>query len=264
MAASSQGFEPRASLYDSLNESLRFEEFIEVDDVSVIAIRMFFRELGTLHLVDEYVLPTLRAPDSSIFAAVKDRPWPPWGHGSKNIVAFTQVHQIAENSYAVGPVRVQPSQAANIGLRAALYKEAIESLAKEKEAEVNYLVIEGSVLTDQLLTSVGFQRTPDLVQTDDAKYFFYRANCVELLAQLQLNNVSVPELLTLQVNPVIIEKNASFQAIMDWAVLRELVPIWFGGFHESIPGGTPPPPLPPPDPCIVEGPLEGIGPLDRA
>jgi hypothetical protein len=248
MAVSSEGPEPRASLYDTLNDSLRFEEFTEVDDVSAIAVRMFFRELGLSHLVDEYVLPTFKTPDSSIFAAVKDRPWPPWGHGSKSIVALAQIHPIAENSYAMGPIRVRPSQAANIGLRAALYKESIESLTKEEKAEVNYLVIEGSALTDQILTSVGFKRTPDLVQTDDARYFFYSANCLELLTHLRLNRVSVPELLTLQVDPGIIEKNALFQAVLDWAFLREMESIWRGGLHEGIPGG-----VAPPDPCIVEG-----------
>jgi hypothetical protein len=253
MAASAEGPKPLASLYDTLNDSLRFEEFTELDDVSVIATRSFFRELGLPHLVDEYVLPTFKAPGSSIFAAVKDRPWPPWGHGSKSIVAFAQLHTIAGDSYAMGPIRVRPQQAANIGLRAALYKEAIESLTKQEKAEVNYLVIEGSALTHQILTSVGFKRTPDLVQTDDAKYFFYSANCLELLTHLKLNHVSVPELLTLQVDPGIVEKNALFQAVLDWAFLREMAPIWRGGLQEGIPGG-----VAPPDPCIVEGIEDGL------
>jgi hypothetical protein len=253
MAASAESAKPRASLYDTLNDSLRFEEFTEIDDVSVIATRMFFRELGLPHLVDEYVLPTFKTAGSSIFAAVKDRPWPPWGHGSKSIIAFAQTLSIADKSYAVGPVRVRPQQASNIGLRAALYKETIESLTKEDKAEVNYLVIEGSALTDQLLTSVGFKRTPELVQTDDAKYFFYSANCVELLTHLKLDRASVPELLTLQVDPGIVEKNALFHAVLDWAFLREIVPIWRGGLQEGIPGG-----VAPPDPCLVEGLEDGL------
>jgi hypothetical protein len=237
----------RTTPYDKLNDSLRFEEFAELDDVSMIGMRTFFREIGAPHLFDEYVLPTFKAPDSLIFAAVKDRPWPPWGHGSQRVAAFVQAHAIADDSYALGPVLVRRTLAANIGLRASLHKEALESLSREKDTRVNYLVVDGSVLTHQLLTSVGFKRTDDLVQTDVAKYFFYSADCKELLKQLRISDVSLPELLTLQVAPEVIEKSALFHAVMDWAAAWEMIPIWRGGLHESIPGGAPPPPA-----CEVE------------
>jgi len=247
MAESSEGPGARTTIYDALNDRLRFEEFAELDDVAMIGMRTFFREIGVPHLFEEYVLPTFKGPDSLIFAAVKDRPWPPWGHGSQTVVAFVQAHMIADNSYALGPVLLRNELAANIGLRASLYKEALESVSRQGKAEVNYLVIEGSVLADHILTSAGFKRTADLVQTDDAKYFFYSADCQELLKHLQLSNVSLPELLTLQVAPEVIERNALFLAVMDWASYRELLPIWLGGLHESIPGGAPPPPA-----CEVE------------
>jgi hypothetical protein len=250
MSGSSEAPKTRATIYDALNDSLRFEEFAELDDVAMIGMRRFFREIGVPHLFEEYVIPTFKGPDSLIFAAVKDRPWPPWGHGSQTVAAFVQAHAIAENSYALGPVLLRSELAANIGLRAALYKEALEGLSRQGKAEVYYLVIEGSVLTDQILTAAGFKRTADLVQTDEAKYFFYHADCQELLKQLQLSDSSVPELLTLQVAPPVIERSALFLGVMDWAAFRELLPIWRGGLHESIPGGVPDPP--PPPACEVE------------
>jgi len=249
MTESSEVPEARTTIYDTLNDRLRFEEFAELDDVATIGVRTFFREIGVPHLFEEYVLPTFKGPDSLIFAAVADRPWPPWGHGSQTVVAFVQAHAISENSYAVGPVLLRNEMAANIGLRASLYKEALESLSRQGKAEVNYLVIEGSVLADHLLTSAGFKRTADLVQTDEAKYFFYNADCQEVLKYLQLDKVSLPELLTLQVAPEIIDRNTMFLAAMDWISYRELLPIWRGGLREGIPGGVPPPP---PPTCEVE------------
>ena len=250
MAENSQAPKVRATIYDALNDKLRFEEFSELDDVAVIGMRIFFREIGVPHLFEEYVIPTFKGPGSLIFAAVKDRPWPPWGHGSQSVNAFVQAHAIAENSYAVGPVLLRNELAANIGLRAGLYKEALESLSRQAKAEVNYLVIEDLVLTDHVLTSAGFKRTANLVQTDEAKYFFYSADCQELLKNLLLSDVSLPELLTLQVAPQVIDRNTLFFGAMDWAAFRELLPIWRGGLHESIPGGVPPPP---PPGCEVEG-----------
>lgn len=252
MAESSEGPGVRTTIYDALNDRLRFEEYAELDDVALIGVRTFFREIGVPHVFEEYVLPTFKGPDSLIFAAVKDRPWPPWGHGSQTVAAFVQAHAIADSSYALGPVLLRNELAANIGLRASLYKEALESLSRQGKAEVNYLVIEGSVLTDHILTSAGFKRTADLVQTDEAKYFFYNADCQELLKYLQLSDISQPELLTLQVASVAMERNTLFHATLDWASYRELLPIWRGGLHESIPGGAPPPP-----PCEVERPGEG-------
>ena len=228
MTESSDESVSRTTIYDALNDSLRFEVFAELDEVTMIGLRTFFREIGIPYHFTEYVLPTFKGPDSLIFAAVKDRRWPPWGHGSQTVFAFVQAHAIADNSYALGPVLLRKEVAANLGLRASLYKEALESLSRERKAAVNYLVIEGSVLTDHILTSAGFKRTADLVQTDEAKYFFYSADCKELLNHLQVGEVSMPEVLGLRVAPAVIEQNALFHSVMDWAAYREMLPIWRG------------------------------------
>lgn len=230
------------SVYDQENDAVRLDNFCELDTAVAVAMRSFFRKIGSPHLFEERILPTLEIEDSMIFAAVRDRPWPPWGHGSRRISALIQIHPVGNNSFGLSPIYVRPEEASNLGLRAALFKEAIESLSQRPKAEVNYLVIEGSVLTDRVLSSVGFKRSDDLVQTEAARYFFYRADARALLDQLQLTKVSIPELLSHRVADSVLERNALYQGVLDWSRTRETIPIDGGSFDASLPGGVPPSP----------------------
>ncbi|MGW8392447.1 hypothetical protein [Pseudoduganella sp. HUAS MS19] len=242
-SSTSKGQAPHpATLYDQCNDAVRVDNFNELDDAAAVAMRSFFRKLGAPHLYEERVLPTLKTAESSIFAAVRDRPWPPWGYGSRRIVAMIQVHPVGNNSFGLSPAYVRPEEAANIGMRAALYKEVLESLEQRPDAEINYLVVEGAVMTDHVLTKYGFQPSKDLVQTEDARYFFYRAPVRSVLDNLGLANVSIPELLAHKVEAKILEANALFQGVLDWARLRELITIDGGSFDASLPGGVPPSP----------------------
>lgn len=230
------------SLYDKGNDAVRMDSFCELDDAVAVALRSFFRKLGAPHLFEERVLPTLKVQDSNIFAAVRDRPWPPWGHGSRRICAMIQVHPIGNRSYGLSPLYVRSEDAANLGLRAALYKEMLENLSQHAKAEVNYLVVAGSVLTDRILRSVGFVSGNDLVVTEEARYFFYRADAGDLLERLHLNKVGIPELLSHKVEATVLEKNAVFQGTLDWGRFREIIPIDGGSFDAALPGGVPPSP----------------------
>src|SRR5947209_19805186 len=111
MSTGSEDSPGTSSLYDKGNDAVRVDNFSELDDAAAVALRSFFRVIGAPHLYEERVLPTLRATESSIFAAVRDRPWPPWGHGSRRIIALAQVHQIANNSYGISPLYVRPEEA---------------------------------------------------------------------------------------------------------------------------------------------------------
>jgi len=234
--------QPSPGLYEKGNDAVRVDSFSELDDATVVALRSFFRKLGAPHLVDERVLPTLKSPEGMIFAAVRDRPWPPWGYGSRRVVSLVQAHSIGKRSYGIGPVYVRPEESSNIGLRAALYKELLEALGREAKAEVNYLVVQGSVITAQVLTSVGFTKSQDLVVTEDDRYAFYRADATDLLGRLQLRDASVPELLSHKADPRIFERNALFQAVLEWGRYREVIPIDGGSFDAALPGGVPPTP----------------------
>jgi hypothetical protein len=234
--------EPKPKLYDKGNDAVRVDSYCELDDAVAVALRSFFRKLGVPHLFDERVVPTLKSPDSTIFAAVRDRPWPPWGHGSRRIIAMMQAHSIGQRSYGLSPLYVRFDEVSNIGLRAALYKETLENLARQGQAEVNYLVIEGSVLTNRILSSVGFERGDDLVVTEESRYYFYRADAQALLKQLHLDEVSIPELLTHKANERIFDQNVLFQAVLEWGRFREIIPIDGGSFDAALPGGVPPTP----------------------
>jgi hypothetical protein len=234
--------EPAPDLYGKGNDAVRVDSYNELDDTIAVAMRSFFRKLGAPHLFEERVLPTLRAPEAIVFAAVRDRPWPPWGHGSRRIVSLVQAHSIGQRSYGLGPLYVRPEETSNIGLRAALYKEMLESLGRQARAEVNYLVIEGSVLTAHVLEQAGFARSKDVVVTEDARYAFYRTDAQALLQNLGLLEVSVPELLTHEADRKVLERNALFQAVLEWGRFREVVPIDGGSFDASLPGGVPPTP----------------------
>lgn len=255
MSSSQDKPEKPPSLYDKSNDAVRMDSFSESDDATTVALRSFFRKLGTPYLYEERVLPTLKVRDSVLFAAVRDRPWPPWGHGSRRICAMIQAHPTGNRSYGLSPLYVRPEDASNIGLRAALYKEMLENLSQQRKAEVNYLVIEGSNVTDRVLRSVGFVRGNDLVMTEEARYFFYRADAAMVLDRLQLSKTSVPELLSHNISDAVLTQNSLFQGVLDWGRLREVIPIDGGSFDASLPGGVPPTP-----PSKIEiGPIDIIG-----
>lgn len=231
----------RPSLYDKKNDAVRVDNLFELDDTVAVALRSFFRTLGAPYLFEERVLPTLKVPDSSIFVAVRDRPWPPWGHGARRVIALTQVFPVSSSSFGLSPLYVTSEETSNIGLRAALYKETLEGLSKGSKAEVNYLVIEGSVIVDRVLRSTGFKRSDDVVQTEEGRYFFYRADSAVVLDKLGLGKISIPELLSHKVDGSILDRNALYQGVLDWGRNLEIIPIDAGGFEASLPGGPPGP-----------------------
>ena len=164
-----QGLPPQTQcLYDDRNDKIRLDRIDKADDKLAVSLMAFFRELGVSHVYHERVGPMLAAGTSQLFAAFHDRPWPPWGLGAQKIAALCQVDAIGAKSYGLSPVYTSERDSANIGLVMAVYKEVLDHLAAERETEVNYLVIEGSVLADRVLRSVGFSPSEDLVLTEEA------------------------------------------------------------------------------------------------
>src|SRR3954468_19109394 len=147
--------DPVKRFFDYRNQSTRVDLFEEVNDRDLAALRSFTRRLGVPHLLDEVILPILRGGDSQIFAAVQDRPWPPWGLGARTITALCQTEAVSDASYAVSPVYVTEQDLTNIGLISALFKEALEQLIVNPRAEICYLVAEGSTLADRVMRANG-------------------------------------------------------------------------------------------------------------
>lgn len=236
--------------YGDRNEATRVDLFDELSENAQSALRAFFRRMGAPHLFDEVLIPLLLEGDSQVFAAVRDRPWPPWGLGARYISAVCQTHLIIDRTYGISPVYVADEDLSNIGLMAAVYKEALEYLAYSVEgAEINYLVVEGSTLADHVLRRSGFEKTEDVFLTEAARYFTYRIPAVELLANLGLEKVSTPDLLSHEIDPRILERNALFHSSIylssraEWMINE----IWIAseisrlvrGGHFSKPGGVP-------------------------
>jgi len=152
-----------------------------------------------------------------------------------------------DESYAISPVYVTDEDATNVGLISALYKEVLESIATSPNAEVNYLVAEGSVLAHHVLESRGFKKYEDVFLTENARYFTYRIGACELLCQLGLDKIDTPDLLAHQLSSEILEANALFHQTLyfgsraEWMLFNsipEIIRLVRGG-HASKPGGVP-------------------------
>jgi Rps23 Pro-64 3,4-dihydroxylase Tpa1-like proline 4-hydroxylase len=233
--------------FDDRNRSIRIDLFEELSDQALAALRSFTRRMGAPHLLEEVILPILHEGDSQILAAVQDRPWPPWGLGARHVVALCQTHSIADESYAISPVYVTDEDLTNVGMISAVFKEALEQVAISPRAEVCYLVAEGSLLVDDVLTSVGFRKSEDIFLNWAGRYYTYRALAGDLVKGLGLDRLSTPDLLAHDMNKAILAKNALFHQTLylgsraEWAAERaisEIIRLVRGG-HASKPGGVP-------------------------
>jgi hypothetical protein len=183
-----------------------------------------------------------------LIAAVRDRPWPPWGLGARTITALCQTEAVSDASYAISPVYVTDQDVTNIGLISAVYKETIEQLAIHPRAEICYLVAEGSILADHLLRMMGFKKSEDVFVTSNARYYTYRVLAEQLLDSLGLRKLSTPDLLAYDQVDKWLEKNALFHQtiflgskaewLIDGSIASEIGRLVRGG-HASKPGGVP-------------------------
>ncbi|MFF0431488.1 2OG-Fe(II) oxygenase [Streptomyces sp. NPDC004327] len=239
----------RRDFYGDRNGATRIEIFDELSDTAKAALYAFFRRTGAPHLMDEVVLPLFHDGDSQIFAAVRDRPWPPWGLGARNIVGVLQTHLVSDGCWGLSPVHVADEDLTNTGLSAALYKEALETLAVDPGAEVHYLVAEDSRLVDLAMRRAGFERTEDVFLTEAARYLTYRAPARELLKKLGLAGPDSVDVLAGAVDDEVFERNAAFHGTVylgsraEWtadrvSVASEIARLVRGG-HYSKPAGVP-------------------------
>ncbi|WP_327281442.1 MULTISPECIES: 2OG-Fe(II) oxygenase [unclassified Streptomyces] len=239
----------RRDFYTDGNGGTRIEIFDELSETAKAALYTFFRRAGAPHLMDEVVLPLFCEGDSQMFVGVRDRPWPPWGLGARNIVAVVQTHMVADGCWGLSPVHVADEDLTNVGLCAAVYKEALETLAVDPNAEVHYLVAEGSRLADLTLRRVGFERTEDVFLTEAARYLTYRAPVGELLDRLGLAEADTVDVLSGALDDETFGLNAAFHNTVylgsraEWVVDRPSVPSEIArlvrGGHYSKPAGVP-------------------------
>jgi hypothetical protein len=256
------GQQRKVRLYEKTNDVVRIDMVQEADPHLAVALMSFFRRIGASHVYAERVAPTLEGGDSTLFAAVRDRPWPPWGLGGRTVCGVCQVHPVTSDGVALSPIYIADEDTSNIGLMAAIYAEVLEELTRQEDMEVNYLVLEGSILADRVLRDATFEPSDDLVVTGDARYAFYRARASELRRYLKLDAVSVPELLAHELENETFDRHARFFPVLQLAcqptrftdrVVREIAWIDGGLFDASLPGGVPPTPPSALPPEVIEG-----------
>lgn len=233
------------------NDVVRVEWFDSIDEHLASALKTFFRLLGASHVFDERIEPSVATDAARLCVAVRDRPWPPWGLGGRKLAAVCQVQPIGEALYGLSPLFVADEDLTNIGLVGTLLKETLDEIAREQDAEVSYLVLDGAVLSRRVLESNGFTQTDDAVVTDTARYSFYRASAQKVLDRLGLATTSTPELLAHQFGEHTFDRLALFHSALhlagsprawDDVLAREIVPISGGLFSAGLPGGPPPGP----------------------
>ncbi|MBG0794478.1 2OG-Fe(II) oxygenase [Methylocystis sp. H62] len=234
--------------FDAGNRVTRIDVFEELNAQILAALRQFARRLGAPHLIDEFLLPTLAEGDARIVAAVRDRPWPPWGLGSREIVAICVTHSIADGSYAVSPVYTLPQELTNIGLISAVYKEALDQLSAHPRAEICYLAAEHSTLADHVLTQSGFGKTEDVFVTPHARYHTYRAAVDKVQEALGIANTPTPDLLAHAIDSRALAAQSYFHqtiymgSLAEWlgteGLASEIIRLVRGG-HAGKPGGVP-------------------------
>ncbi len=243
--------ERKPRLYDKSNDKVRIDSFKKLDDHHFNAALMtFFRHVEAPFVYHEQIVPAMLDGETTLFAAVRDRAWPPWGLGAKRIGAVCQVNRVGDNRFGISPVHTADADRSNIGLISAVYKEALDHIIHEhKGGEVNYLVIEGSVLADRVLRANGFQCSDDFVYSSEIRYHYYRSEAAQLASRLGLDKVSLPDLLAHEiddetfhrVNELLLTIQIAAGSIRrDWR-MPEILTVIAGIHWESPPAQVPPP-----------------------
>ncbi len=202
--------------FSESNEKLRMICGESPDEDTLAATRTFFRRLGAPHLYEERVLPILQGRDCWMFAAVEDRPWPPWGLGAQQIRALCVCRRTGAAGIGLSPVFVADEHVSNIGLSAAILREALTFFA-EKNETVNFAAIEGSAFAAPALRAHSFVSTGDIFLTEPARYDIYSANPAKVLRSLGLKGISTLDLLTYDVDWDTLARNALFFSALQLA-----------------------------------------------
>lgn len=238
-------------LYDKLNDQVRIESLKKLDDYHFNgALMTFFRHLEASFVYDEQIVPAMMDGETTLFAAVRDRAWPPWGLGAKRIGAVCQVNRVGDNRFGISPIYTADADQANIGLIAAVYKEALDHVIQEHQgSEVNYLVIEGSALADRVLRAQGFRLSDDFVYSAEIRYHYYRIEAARLEAHLGLDRLSLPDLLAHEIDDETFHRVNEFVSTVLIAAgslrrdsrMPEILTLIAGIHWDSPPAQVPPP-----------------------
>ena len=207
-----------ANLFSDKNDKVRIDILRDLSAETEAGLLTFLRRIGAVHLYAERILPIAKTNDSLLFAAVIDRAWPPWGLGARAVHGVCQVQQIGDSSFSIGPLLVADEDLTNIGLQAAIFKEVLDFLGSNGDGELGYLLNEGSVLADRVMSASGFKKTDEFVLNEHGRYNAYRAPASKVLAALGLEDASSADLLAFQIEDQAFDRNAVFHTMLQLAM----------------------------------------------
>src|SRR5215208_628223 len=233
-------------------ELFRCETLDGPDEKLAPAIQAFFRRLGVAHVYDEAVLPTLQDSSSLVTVAVRDRPWPPWGIGAQAVSALAFFHPVSDGNAGLGNVFVADEEQTSVGLIAAVYKEALDQLARRRVDKVHFVVREEAALSIHVLGAAGFQRTSHPFLTEQSRYWLHETDIGAHITALGLQDSSPLELLADQFKGGAFDRIALFLITLNLSFLPywqdrlrspEIIPnTGIARVAECLPPGGPPAP----------------------
>ncbi len=234
------------------NKKMEIVHIRELDYGNQIYLRAFFRRIGLPHVYTERVVPTFKKGQSLIVAAVT-RLSTPKGVVDQRIHALIHIYPWDEDTMYLSTVFVSNENLTNVGLMAAVYKEALQELVRQGKTKVGYLVHEGSVLAPWVITSHGFkQSSKESYEFEEGRYNLWQADPKSLLERTGLAKTSSKSLLAYDTDDDTFMKVATFQGTLQ---LVGRVSI-----HEIPPKPWPPWPVPwpvePPEPRFEHERLE--------
>jgi hypothetical protein len=160
----------------------------------------FFRRIGIPHACTEVIQPALDEGKCLLVAGIRQTPWPPWGFGTRRILALYQVWLVNDKEAGLGNMFVLDDDISNIGLQAAVYQETLNQLAERGIQKLNHIVLKGAIFAHRVLTENGFEETEDIVLTDHAQYSIYRASLKDHIGRLGVEGKSSVNLLACEIN----------------------------------------------------------------
>lgn len=246
---------PEAPVTLPRTDLFRLVTLTRPDDKLAPALRAFLRRAGLPHVFDELLWPALHEGNTLAVAALRDRPWPPWGLGAVSVSALTVCHPIHEARAGVGGVIAVPEEVASVGLLAAVHREAVAKLAERGVTALQHVVRAHTFLAVRVLAGAGFVDHKHPVVTDDAAYRLHEAPVAAHLAALGLADRTPLQLLAEEFAPAAFDRLALYllavgqQFALHWTdAVRaaEVIPhTALARVAECLPPGGPPKAEPP-------------------
>lgn len=227
-------------------------------------ILSLLRRASVGHLFEEQIVPLHKTGGLMAALATRSLPWPSAGASGQDAEAIAMAAVGAGTRALLAPVITDPQHRLNIGLLAAIQRALLEALAAAGLEEVAFLVRDGSVVVQNVLSAAGFRPSGTVAVTDHAQFIAYCAHPLEVIERLGIAKLRQGDLLALRVQPNVVHQLTTLHVTIDAATQphffgrpewAEILPGLVGWARYKIDGGinTPSPdPRPRPEDVGIE------------